>query len=490
MKKRLISLILSILLLGTLLIGCAADDRQSGDSVPEGEVDLTFFFYDSYQRGEQTENIEAKVRELVMQELGIVIDVQWISPMEWQNRVQQAISSEEPLDVFCLTPGYGVSDLAPSGMLMDISTYLPTYAPQTCEIMSEYLATHSFDGGLYGVPSVGNYCQDYYLLLSGKVLDAYGLRKQAENCTSFSELEELFTAVQQQPENTAWAFGAKEGLWFNGFLAGADSFSEHVAYDDLADPLKLVFCADGVVSSVVDHAQYQASCARMARWQEQGWIWPDSATTVENHQNLVQREVLLCTTSAAAPGLEISSAGNPEVVAIKMADGLVTSADASHWGVGVASTSEDPVNACRFIELLYTNAELLMTLVRGLAHEDYLPNGDTIVPLNTYLQNDNVIGNNVLLKPVSSAGSDHYKKVAQTNAAAAKSDCLGFTLDTSDLIQEMTRLSSVTARYHGLLIGGGYTDELYAEYRQALTEAGLDEYLSAIQTRLDAWLAQ
>lgn len=53
----------------------------------------------------------------------------------------------------------------------------------------------------------------------------------------------------------------------------------------------------------------------------------------------------------------------------------------------------------------------------------------------------------------------------------------------------VSQISAVTDQYQQTLQCGGYTPELYQEYLSKLDTAGVQDYLAAVQTQLDAWIA-
>ena len=72
---------------------------------------------------------------------------------------------------------------------------------------------------------------------------------------------------------------------------------------------------------------------------------------------------------------------------------------------------------------------------------------------------------------------------------AEVSPYLGFAVDTTELDNEIAAITAVNDQYTYNLGSGLYTDEMYADYLAKLESAGLQAYLDAFQTQLDAWVA-
>ena len=484
LKRLALPLLLAALIL-SLFSGCGGEKQPEQE---ENTADLTFYFYDSYMRADKTANIETLARQIVQDKLGITVDIEWIAPRDWNNRVQTDIAAGEAVDVVCLPPEANVATMA--GLLTDLTQVLPENAPEAYKLMEEFLPCYTLDGALYGIPTMKDFTESRYLVFNASILDELRLRKKAVTLSTLDQVEILFSEVTAWEENTAWAFGAAEGLWEAGFLTGATAFADHTAYDDLSDPLGLLCARGGTVTSVAEEEQFVLACQRVAKWNENGWLWPDSASTIEDHTDLLRRGALFCTVTTDVTGMEELTAESTTMVAVKLAEDPITTADLTKWGVGVASTCENPELACRFIELLYTDSDLLMALVRGIEREDYLDTGGNVLLTGGYVQDDSVAGNQFLLVTLSGSDPAHYQQVAERNAAAERSRALGFRLDRDALTEQLTRLMSVQDRYHQTLVCGGYTDALYEEYLTALSEAGIGDYLDAVQTQLDAYLAQ
>ena len=66
---------------------------------------------------------------------------------------------------------------------------------------------------------------------------------------------------------------------------------------------------------------------------------------------------------------------------------------------------------------------------------------------------------------------------------------LGFNIDITDLSDLIANMSAVNDQYGASLNGGDFTEDLYNEYLGKLKAAGVEDYLSAVQAQLDAWLA-
>ncbi len=180
-----------------------------------------------------------------------------------------------------------------------------------------------------------------------------------------------------------------------------------------------------------------------------------------------------------------------DVLCVNTNIGMVKTAQPQFTGVAVPSTAEEPEAAVKFINQLYTNADLMNLLIWGEEGKDYTVQDGQVVSTEGahYLSVDFVLGNATILTPLMGNGADFYEQVKNINETARKSPFLGFALATGNLDLVMSQITAVTDQYAKDMIYGGYTPEKLDEYISKLNEAGVQDYLDAAQAQLDAWKA-
>ena len=231
----------------------------------------------------------------------------------------------------------------------------------------------------------------------------------------------------------------------------------------------------------------------MADWMQKGYVWPESTISEETTDNLMKQKLVFSAAIGSEDGIEKTKTDTYgfEVVAIKLNDGMVKTAQPGGWGIGVPVTSEEPEAAVRFINMMYTDSTLMDYMVYGTEGDDYTLENGLIKPVEGGHFNTAafMIGNNALLTPLASTDADFYKRVDERNRTAVKSEYLGFVIDTTGMDLLRSQINAVLDQYNYELHGGGYTEEAFQEYVSKLEVAGLQEYIDQVQTQLDAWLA-
>ena len=527
-KKRLLALILAAALLTVLLGACGSQEEpdsvpQPGNSQqdpngtggmetqpgqPEELTELTFWYYDLYNHGSHGQKIIDAVNEITEPLLGIRMSIEWFDAGSYTTQLGLAIADGTVIDLISIMPAppTSVATLHASGKLMEIDALLQEYAPQAYGMMEPYLSAYSYEGGVFGIPARKNWASNKYIMMREDVLQELGLYDFAAQMTTWSEYEQVMQQVMEAKGGSGmYALGRAKG---NSVTIGGgywpmagERFDEYSAYDSLGDSLGLVSTDDaGNVGSYWADPRTVAECERLADWNARGYIWPDSAFSDTDGDDLVSGGVIFSKMEGGEIGVETRQRANcdTEMLCVQICDGYISTSSVTSWGLAIPITSEEPEAACRFIDQLYTNAELLNILLLGIEGEDYvfLPSGEVDYPEGLdsnsveYHQADWMFGNQSLVHVWAGDGADYRQRAEEANAACDVSPYLGFTVNSTELETQIATLSAVLDQYQASMRCGLYTQQSYEEFLSKLETAGLQAYLDAFQLQLDAWLTE
>ena len=175
-----------------------------------------------------------------------------------------------------------------------------------------------------------------------------------------------------------------------------------------------------------------------------------------------------------------------------------TSVNALSWMV--SSTSKVPEAALKFLNLTFTDKDIINTLIYGIQDRDYVLDADgfvsypegkdaSSVPYTAQLS-CGTLGNFFLMYPMAGTNKDSLVWEEEQNQKAEKSPAMGFIFDSSEVKTEYTAVVNVIQQYlPGLLCGSVDPKTVIPEFRDKLSAAGLDAIIEAKQIQLDAWLA-
>ena len=166
----------------------------------------------------------------------------------------------------------------------------------------------------------------------------------------------------------------------------------------------------------------------------------------------------------------------------------------------IASTTDVPEAALKFLDLTYTDKDIVNLLIYGIKDRDYVMNDDgtvsypegedsTTVPYTAQLS-CGTLGNFFIMYPTAGTDPASLEWEQKQNEEAKTSPAMGFTFDSSKLNTQYTAVKNAISQYlPGLLCGSVDPNTELAKFDQALQDAGYQDILNAKQEQLDAWKA-
>ncbi len=523
MKKFLAALLVAALCL-TLLAACASGNKSAKEDaptenpaqtqteapneedtpeIPDDEEDepeeITEINYVHMVIGtlNNTDAVTAAINEITEAEIGVHVNIEYLSIADLNTQVPIKFAGGEVMDLCDLSPmpSTSVASLYSNGQVMDITDLLDTYGQGIKAALGDFIYGDSLNGRIYGVPTYRQCNSNGYLVMRQDILEELGLQDKAVE--TWADVEEIYESVKTNTDLWPNSQQVSVFLWQNAILDPVKMTG--TAYDTAGDGLGLVIYKDGALTSLWEDEDYLKDQRLAAKWNEMGYIYPESA--IENgdggdermHNNLIFSQ--FTTTEFGSDASKVEKIGHP-LKLIEVFSGMVTTSSVSSWGTFIPTTAEEPEAAMKFLNLLYTNEKLITTLCWGVEGEDYLinengegvyPEGKEISSVN-YHSSDWICGNQFLILPWVGQGGDFRARAEENLKAAAVSSLMGFVLDTGNLSTELAALTQVTLEYKPTLRAGGYTDELNEEFLNALYAAGFQTYMDTINAQLDDWL--
>ena len=128
------------------------------------------------------------------------------------------------------------------------------YAQETIDTLGEYISVDSVNGRIYGLPLYRYYAANGYVIMRKDVLNDLGLLEKAEEATTWTEIGEIFGAVEENTDLNPLG----TNLEIRESIYGDDTIMNFVQYDGLGDSFLLV-CTDdqGNVTNMLDNEVYK-----------------------------------------------------------------------------------------------------------------------------------------------------------------------------------------------------------------------------------------
>ncbi len=523
MKRRLLASVLSAVIAAGALSACAAgaatpaapaDDTATEAETASGEAAETADAYD----GEITDitvrltamrdnsagvaEVEAAMNEITEKTIGVHATFEMISIGDYATQLGLMYTGSEQADLITVVPMAPVdmASLIANSQVLDITDIMAEEAPETLEMVGTYLDACSSGGRIYGVPCWRNYADAVYLTMRKDVLDELGLLEKAQNMQSWSDYEEILAAVKENTDLAPIASGMRNVINKAGSIFAADAFADAISYDNLGDNMFLVYSdMDGNISLMPETKEFQAQQEKVRKWYNDGLIYKDSTTSGEDMETYIKNGVAFSGVTASELGVESyqNSHCGTEMVVVEVKKNLLGSSAVNKFSFAVPVKAGEPEAAVRWMNAVYTDPVLENLLCWGVEGRDYVvedgfgvfPEGSTeeTVP---YHSQDWLVGNFFLAVPWIGSGDPNFREIALDYLKGAPvSPYLGFSVDMSEEANIIAQLSTVYDKYRANIFCGLFEDDVWENYVAELKTAGVDEYINAYQTQLDAWKA-
>ena len=258
--------------------------------------------------------------------------------------------------------------------------------------------------------------------------------------------------------------------------------------------------SDPTVSNLFESEEYKELCELTKSWNEAGYIYPDITTDDSNTgQTLMANGLCASYFTSYKPGLEVehNKITNCPLISAICDNPLATTQTPQTWGWCIPTNAVYPEEAMQFINLLFTDADLINLLSFGVEGYHWVYNDEGFATdgehADGYADKSTWKSGNAYIGAVwEGDDADLYDQLKAFNNDAQKSAALGFAFDSTEYAAEYTALTSVISQYR-MLLEWGFVDDVEAtldEFNQALYDAGLQNYMDAKQEQLDAFLAQ
>ena len=188
-----------------------------------------------------------------------------------------------------------------------------------------------------------------------------------------------------------------------------------------------------------------------------------------------------------------------EVVSVALTECYTTSTivQTAQWCIPHNAT--EPEAAMRFLNLLYTDTELINLFDWGIEGTHYVKTEDGHITYPEGVDSENsgyslglgwIFGNQYLSYVWEGDDLDLYDQLKEFNDSALKSGAFGFVYDSNNVKTEVAAVSNVLNEYRaGLEFGVMDPETTLPEFLGALDAAGINTIIEEKQRQLDEWVA-
>lgn len=504
--KKLVAAILTVAMTAGLC-ACGGGDGSGGSaaggSTEQGKTDYDKIVYayatfNNVPNAETLDTVEEAVNEITREKIGVEVELLPIPIFEYSSNVSLFLQGGDQIDVFQTLGDFNTC--VSSNMAYDLTSIIDTCAPETKALLGDtFLQACTKDGSLYAIPTYKPYALTPMIIYRQDIADELGV--DMTQVTDIYALTEVLEQVKENYPNMTPLIPVQTGDSGMGrTIAEVDYLT-----DDMFSPKGVLMGDDMTVTDLYSSEEFANLCDLTRSWYNGGLILQDAATTTSTAAELMSSGNSFCYIASYSYPPEDTAAslegqcGNVDLGAVQIGDAYLATDSINSVSWMVSSTSKNPEAALKFLNLTFTDKDIINTLIYGIEGRDYVIDADgfvsypegqdaATVPYTAQLS-CGTLGNFFLMYPMVGTSKESLVWEEEQNELAKTSLAMGFTFDSSVVKTEYTAVSNVISQYlPGLSCGSMDPETALPEFIEKLNAAGYDKILAAKQEQLDAWL--
>lgn len=486
MKRKLSSLILAILLVGSLLSGSTAALASGADRDP--------YTVKIIAHGDGTTEsctaVAAELSKITLEKFNTTIELQKGYTKEQLNLV---LTSGEKVDLFPVCSWeMNLANLASNGQILPIDDLLAEYGQETLNgISEEDWRCMRIGGSLYGVPANKDKALAFGALMRKDVVDELGI--DYKNVKTPDDLEAVLMLVKEK----------KPDMY--PLVSSFGTVTDWKKYDkpgDMFGMLEDCFDDSTTLVNYYESESFKEMVEQRYDWNQKGLIMPDATSNTEDARTIIGSGKGFCGLFNLKPGVENQETASmgTEVVAAEIIAPHSSSESVNSIAWVIPANSDQPERAMEVLDLLYNDPVASNIFINGVEGTHFVYADDTkqVIDYPEGKSGTTVgytvvgwAGPNQQITPVRVGDPlDLWEQLNDFNANAVNSPIKGFTFDNSSVLNEYTACNNVKEKYEKVLLAGAVDPaETLPILAKELKEAGVDTIVAEKQRQLDEWLA-
>lgn len=478
-------------LLSVMLIACLAVPAAGAEGVETIEVAYIL----AMNPAEERADVQAALNALLDEKgAGFHVELVCIDFASWSTQLNLMLT-DGTIDLFncCFMPSLSV--LVDNGSVAALDDLVAEYGAGITEALGDYIECARIAGSLYGTPKVDAFSTTQLFFMNREIADEVGIDPEA--ITDLATLTEALKKVQEAHPEMAMIGNGNGGGYFN--IVGLDMLGT-------SNPLGSLVIENGDLQVVNGYTTdiFRQMVDYAKQWNELGFFMKDPLNAQDGAFSYVANKQAFGTFGqycSEEVGRSVQEKSNGmELYACQVAPNAYATTNnvtAMTWCIPALSSHQ--VAAMKFLNLLYTDADIANLLCNGIEGKHYVVteagNIDFAEGLDAFTTGwPSGMGtfwpNITITYPWAPDPADVYAGWLESNDSCVRSAAMGFVFDPTNVSDEITACNALCDQYvNSLLLDVGDTDALYEKFISDLEAAGIDDIIAEKQAQLDAWSA-
>ena len=488
----------------------AATDDGAAEEAPAASGDvytLTYYMYgmqDNAVRESVQEAINAHVEPLIGANINFVV----VSAGDWNARAVTALQAGEKIDIFFTADWQGYVNEVTRNLLLPLNddngangNLLEQYGQGILETLNPAFITGTQINGVnYAVPTNKELCVPMGFIVNMDAANEVGLTDPATQITCLEDFEPYLAAYKElHPEQYGYLNdgGWGDEPWVANQVNGLTGNLIAQKYDPDENG---VF--DETWYSVWETEENRNHVNTMYKWFQAGYIHPDSPLStfdVNTSAPFAAGEWLFI--SAPLKGENIKAqemmitSGNLDLnlQEVYMQGKVMITTHAGGSMLAIPQTSENPVKAMQYINLMHTDTELLDMMLYGVPETMWTFAEDgrvEILDSQWYSAHGGAwtMGNTVIQDVTTIEDPEKNKLLQEYSEDAIPHPTLGFRyVCPTELESQWAAVNNVQDANNRALLTGAVDPATIPSYVEQLNAAGLQDIKADIEAQYAEW---
>ncbi|MGG4146460.1 ABC transporter substrate-binding protein [Paenibacillus algorifonticola] len=470
--------------------GNASNGATSAGSSEEKPYEIVYAYPTFDNVPVDIQLVQDEVNKIAKEKINVTVKLLPISNSAYTNQINLMMSSGEKLDMIAMLGNY--STQVTRGVLYPLGDIMEENAQGIIDALGEDYYNATKVGGIsYGVPSIRDLAQNFGFVMRKDLVDQYDI--ELGTIKNFEEFGKAFKTLKENEPDMVSATN----------LAGGTILGTYRTYDPLGNELGVLLnsgLADLNVVNWFATEEYEKMVRQLREWYLAGYILKDAATNPESNHAIVKSGKAAGYFTQMKPGFDAqeSRMTSHPMVSVQTVEPVAKTDTVTNVAIGVAAKSQNPAKTLQFLNLMYTDKEIVNLIDWGIEGKHYvkMEGQDNMIKYPDGVTGDNVgyknygwmHGNQFLSYVFEGDEPDVYVKMEAFNHNAAKSKALGFSFNGDNVKNEIAASNAVLLQYKGVLESGSVdVDKVLPEFLKKLEESGINKIIAEKQSQLNEW---
>jgi putative aldouronate transport system substrate-binding protein len=470
----------------------AAGNTSEGEAkkeLPPYELVVAFMYFGSEQK--DTALVQEEISKITKEKINATVKLMPLSISAYTQQMNLVLSGNEKLDLLFVS----AANFAPftnRGQLIALDELLEQEGQGIKEAVGDFMEATKVNGTTYAVPSIRDYAASYGFVMRKDLVEKHNIDVSA--IKTFDDVGDVLRTIKKLEPGM-------EPLGRSTPSVGIVDFG--FSFDDsLRDMFGVLPNYDNglKVSNRFEQDYYVEMLHKLHGWYKEGLILKDIATNQSSRKELVDANKVFGWFNHMKPGYveQVSREMGREMVTAEIVPPISTTSTVANVTWGIARNSTDPERAMKFLNLMYTDPEIVNLLTWGIEGKHYVKKDGGVVgyPDGVNIENSGyaynlgwMMGNQFLSHVWEGTNPEIWRITAEFNKNATKSKALGFSFDSSTVQTELASVTNVMDQFRfGLETGTLNPEKTHPDFANRLKAAGIDKIIEEKQRQLDAWL--